>query len=164
MNSSGAMPKVTARAIVQLLTSTNSVRISRRPEPARPASAASSEPPSTVLTNSRWIRKVTTQSTWKSQGGPGSGAGSSAGIRLLGMACLRDVRRLQAQEVAREGIDLGFHPDERWHQRVIELLGGHVPLVNVVFGGVLLPLLTHRGQDPAQHIRVHGCHKLADRK
>src|SRR3972149_10069681 len=127
MKSSGAIANVMANEIAQVLISTKNVRISRFPAPPRPANAASSEPPSTVLTNSRWIRNVTTQSTWKSQGGPGSGAGSRAGIKLLGMGCLRDVRRLQAQQVARQGTGLVVRADEGRHQRVGKLFGGAVP-------------------------------------
>ena len=92
------------------------------------------------------MKKVSTHSTWNSQGGPGRGAGSRAGIRLVGMARLRDVRRLQGQKVCRQGFLLLVGADQRRHQRVVELLGGDVPLLRVLPGRVLLPLLVQRAE------------------
>ncbi|OYW05437.1 MAG: hypothetical protein B7Z61_06160 [Acidobacteria bacterium 37-71-11] len=63
MNSSGAIANVIASEIAHELTSTNSVRVSRRPSRMRPASAASSVPPSTVLTNTMWMKNVSTHNT-----------------------------------------------------------------------------------------------------
>src|SRR5664280_2052456 len=164
MNSNGAIPNVIASEIAHELTSTNSVRVSRRPPRANPASAASSVPPSTVLTNTMWMKNVSTHSTWNSHGGPGSGAGSRAGIRLVGMARLRDVRRLQRQQVGGQGLLLRGGPHQGRHQRVIELVGRDVPLVRVRPRGVLVPLLAHRGQDPVEHVGIDRGHALPDRE
>src|SRR5512135_1052999 len=120
---------------------------------------AKSAPPSAALTASRWRKNVTIHRTTRSAGGPGTGAGSRAGIRSARTGRLRGLHRpggLQRAEVGDEGLQLLVGPDERRHERVVRLLGRG--------GGPLRPVVAQRRQEERQVIRVGGGRPTADRE